>query len=599
METQYCCPGGQEKNDSSGLMTVAESSPTISWMMKTNPSPPDNVKTLVPQGSQTGMSITPTQIDQWITVRSEDEHLEFKEAKGSFSQSKLVRYCAALANEGGGRLLLGITDRPPRSVVGSRAFERLSTLTHYLLQRLHIRVMTEEINHPSGRVVVFTVPSRPVGMPIQVDGKYLMRAGESLTDMTPDILRRIFDEAEPDFSANPCPGATLSDLAPEAIDYFRRAWSRKSRNRSLLSSSAENLLEDAELLVEGKVTHAALMLLGTRRALGRLLPQAEVVFEYRSSEASGPAQQRTDHRLGFFLFHNAIWEAIQARNDVQHYQEGLFIWDVPTFHEPVVREALLNAISHRDYRLQGSIFIRQYPRKLVVESPGGLPAGITPDNIIWRQAPRNRRICEAFQRCGLVERSGQGMNRIYEACIRNGNPLPSFTGTDDFQVTITFRGVVEDPRFVAFLEKVGQERLASFTTSHFLAVNEIYRKQRCSPSYRDALADLLEQGIVERSGRGRLLLSRQFHAFLGEKGTYTRKKGLDRETNKALLLKHIQDNRQTGSRMEELMQVLPALNRHQIGRLVRSLKDEGKLRKEGATRATRWYPASRAEDSKY
>jgi len=541
------------------------------------------------------MAITPADIDRWIAAPTEDEHLEFKEAKASYSWDKLVGYCAALANEGGGRLILGVTDRPPRVVVGSQAFVNLGKVTQQLLDTLHLRIMPEEVTHPGGRVVVFTIPSRPVGMPLQVGGKYLMRAGESLTAMTADMIKHIFEEGEPDFSASTCDEAAISDLAPQGIDVFRKSWSRKSDSRTPLDSPVEQLLEDADLLVDGKVTNAALILFGTRQALGRHLPQAEVIYEYRSSEASGPAQQRTDHRQGFFLYYDPLWVAIQARNDVQHYQEGLFVWDVPTFHESLVREALLNAVSHRDYRLQGSVFIRQYPRRLVVESPGGLPPGVTPENIIWKHTPRNRRICEAFQLCGLVERSGQGMNRIYETCIRNGKPLPDFGGTDEYQVNITFRGTVEDPRFITFLEKVGQERLASFTTLHFLAVNEIYRKGSCPEEYRGVLPDLLEQGIVEKASRNRYLLSRKFHAFLGKKGDYTRKKGLDRETNKALLLKHLEDNRGAGSRMEELRQVLPALSRGQVKGLLKSLRSEKKVEVRGKTRGARWYAITPAE----
>ena len=116
------------------------------------------------------------------------------------------------------------------------------------------------------------------------------------------------------------------------------------------------------------------------------------------------------------------------RNDIQHYQEGFFIFDIPTFNESVVREAILNAVSHRNYQLAGSVFIRQFPDRLVIESPGGLPNGISLDNILDRQIPRNRRIAEILALCGLVERSGQGMNIIYETSVKEAKPLPDFTG---------------------------------------------------------------------------------------------------------------------------------------------------------------------------
>lgn len=94
--------------------------------------------------------------------------------------------------------------------------------------------------------------------------------------------------------------------------------------------------------------------------------------------------------------------------------------DVPTFDEVQVREALLNAVAHHDYRLGGSVFVRQFAQRLEVVSPGGFPPGITMANALDRQSPRNRRLAEALARCGLIERSGQGMNLMFERAIRQG-----------------------------------------------------------------------------------------------------------------------------------------------------------------------------------
>src|SRR6202034_69197 len=110
--------------------------------------------------------------------------------------------------------------------------------------------------------------------------------------------------------------------------------------------SPSQLLSDAELLVDGQVTIAALVLLGTGVALGRHLAQAEVVFEYRSSEVSIPHQQRIEYRVGILGILDQLWEVINLRNEVLHYQDGFFIGDIPAFNEKVVREAILNAGPH-------------------------------------------------------------------------------------------------------------------------------------------------------------------------------------------------------------------------------------------------------------
>jgi ATP-dependent DNA helicase RecG len=420
-----------------------------------------------------------------------------------------------------------------------------------------------------------------------------MRAGEDLAPMTHDLLKKIFEEAGPDFSAEICPQATFIDLDDRAIEIFRSMWRRKSGNESLETITINQLLSDAELIIDGGITYAALILFGTRQALGRYLAQAEVIFEYRSSEASVPCQQREEFRLGFFLFINDLWDKINLRNDIQQFQDGLFIWDIPTFNESVVREAILNAISHRDFRLAGSVFVRQFPRKLEIISPGGFPPGITPENILVRQSPRNRRIAEAFARCGLAERSGQGVNRMFEECIKEGKSRPDFSGSDDYQVSVIFRGEIQDPKFPRFLEKIGKEKLSTFTTQDFLILDLVNREQPIPKNLKPRIPALVDQGIIEIIGRGkgtRYIFSRQFHSFLGKKGVYTRKRGLDRETNKSLLLKHIRDNQREGSQLQELKQVLPSLSRNQIGSLLRSLKAEGRIHNIGSTKAARWYP---------
>lgn len=539
------------------------------------------------------MTVTDRQIDEWLRGK-EDEHLEFKEAKNNFHFEKLVKYCAALANEGGGSIVLGVTDKQPRRVVGTSAFEDIDRTKAGLVERLRLRIDAQELQHKDGRVLVFAAPPRPIGVPVAVGGAYWMRVHEDLVPMTPDLLQRIFEEAGPDFSAEVCSGATLADLDPGGIEDFRHRWHRRAKIDMLLRFPTDQLLRDAELVTDEGITYAALVLLGTHAALGRRLAQAEVVFEYRSSEAPGPAGQREEFREGFLLYYDRLWQLVNLRNDRQHYQDGLFMLEVPTFSEGAVREAILNAVAHRDYRHAGSVFVRQFARRIEIVSPGGLPPGITRENILDRQFPRNRRIADALARCGLVERAGQGANRIFEACIREGKTLPDFTHTDAFQVSLTLHGQLGDARFVRFLEQVGRETQFSFDTHDLLILDLVHRELAVPPELRPRLPGLLELGILDRVGRGRgtrYLLSRRFHTALGERGSYTRRRGLDRETNKALLLRHVEDTAATGTKLEQLQQVLPALSRHQVQTLLRELKREGRVEVQGATKAARWFPA--------
>jgi Putative DNA-binding domain len=145
------------------------------------------------------MATTPGQIDLWRAQPKEHHRLEFKEAKTQFDNEKLYRYCVAIANEGGGHLILGVADKPPRPVVGTQAFRDLLTMAEKLFQMIGFRIDIEEVMHTDGRVLVFQIPTRPRGTAYHLDGKYLMRSGEQLVPMSEDQLRRIFAEGEPDW----------------------------------------------------------------------------------------------------------------------------------------------------------------------------------------------------------------------------------------------------------------------------------------------------------------------------------------------------------------------------------------------------------------
>ena len=251
-------------------------------------------------------------------------------------------------------------------------------------------------------------------------------------------------------------------------------------------------------------------------------------------------------------------------------------------------------MAHRDNRLGGSIFVRQFSRRLEIVSPGSFPPGITPENILDQQNPRNRRLAEVLGECGLIERSRQGMNLMVETAVRQSKPLPDFAGSAAHEVRLTLSGTVQDSAFIRFLEQLGEDRLRAFSTHDFLALDALRRDQSLAENLRTRLPGLIEIGAVEVIGRGhgvRYLLSRGLYSALGGKGIYTRKRGLDHETNKELLVKHIRENDADGSPLRDLKQVLPALSAKQVQWLLHHLHDEGRIRLVGQRRWSRWHLA--------
>lgn len=536
------------------------------------------------------MSLIPSRLQQFLDGL-EGEHCEFKEWKTKDDFDGLTKYACALANEGGGRIVLGVTDQRPRKIVGTQVWPQYEVTRKSLNQRIHLTTQWEEFQTPEGRVLVITVPRHAYGLPAAWDGRAWMRENDSLVPLSEARRKVIWEEIGRDFSAESCPGLAVGDLNPVALDAFRRAWvdSLRARREEAVQRDAERieglsheqLLRDTELLhTDGTLVNAALILFGTRQAVRKHLAQAELVYEFRNTAASGPAEHRLEFQEGFFGWHEILWQQVNepSRNPRQSFQSGLFVRQLPSFAERPVREAILNAVCHRDYLLGSNIFIRHTPTTLTVESPGGLLPQVTVETLLDRQAPRNRRLAELFQRCGMVERSGQGMNLIFEDAITSAKQLPTPTAAP-YQFTLTLHGVVQDPSFLAYLERVGQEKMRLYDTAHLMVLDSV-RRDAAVPDALKPLADrLVADGLLERISRGRgsrLILSRTFSQAIGESATYTRRKGLDQDECKLLLLKHLQLKGEQGAPLVELTQVLPSKSKRQIQHFLRLLAEEGK-----------------------
>jgi len=528
-------------------------------------------------------------VDELLNA-NEGEGYQFKEWKNKGDLQEAAKILCALSNCGGGKFVIGISDKRPRKVVGSQAFQQPERTRMDLMNKLKVRVDFEVYEQSDGRVVVFEVASRPLGMAVQIENGAWWYHGDSLILMPEPVRRDIYLlETEHDFSADICKGVSVQELDLVAIENFRNIWASKKKNERVRAMTDKQILSDIGAITDKGVTYAALILFGTREILKKHIPQAEVIFEYRSANIAGPAQQREEFTCGFFAFPDQIWELVNLRNDLQHFNVGFVVFDVPTFNELVVREAVLNAICHRNYRLGGSIFVRQYRDRLTIESPGGYPHGVSVDNILYKQSPINRRIAEILSLCGLVERAGQGMNLMYEYSIREAKALPDFSHTDKFGVFLTLHGLVIAKGMLALLEKIGNEQLKAFSTEDFLIINALFHQQTLDKSLMPRLERLVDIGIVERVGRKKYVLARAFYDVVGKAGTYTRRVGLDRDTNKELILSHIKKSGEQGAPLKELQQVLPGHNRSQIQVLLRELKKSGKVFMRGKTAAARWF----------
>ena len=519
-----------------------------------------------------------------LLKKPEGLKIEFKEAKNQISRDNdLPDYCAALANEGGGKLILGVNNSGV--VVGTVAFGgTYNQLSNELLKKLGIRVDVEELHYDDKRILVFHVPERPfIGRPVKSTGKYTypMRAGESLVEMDEQTLRKILNEGEPDFSNRIVPSFAMQDVDLEALNNFKVRWAEKAARKDYLEFPPERILRSIGILTDQGLSYAGLILFGKKEIIDRLIPCNEIIFEWRGDAAKTQHDFRVAWREPIFKILDEIWKVINARNLRIPFQEGLFQREIFAFNEKAVREALLNAVTHRDYSVNGrSIFIKASPQEFFIESPGGFPLGITLENILEKSYWRNRCIAEVFEKAELVERAGQGMNDIFESAIREGKGMPNFSGSDAYSVVLRIPAQVRDKDFILFLERVAKEKQIIFSFDEIYELEKI-REQQTIDKVKNKVK-FIKMGIIEKIGKtndSKYILSHKYYVFEGKLGTYTRLKGVSRDKRKELILTHLSKNGE--GRLSEFKDIFPELKAMDISNLLRELKNDGKIVHKG------------------
>lgn len=293
-------------------------------------------------------------------------------------------------------------------------------------------------------------------------------------------------------------------------------------------------------------------------------------------------------REPFFKIYDEIWETINARNLRIPFQEGLIQREVYAFSEKPVREALLNAVAHRDYTINSqSIFIKASPEEFFIESPGGFPPGITSENILHKTFWRNRSIAETFEKAGLVERSGQGMDDIFGSTIKEGKGMPDLSESDAFSVLLKIPAKVKDKEFILFLERVTKDKEIILSFEEIYELEKIREHQMVTDS--EFKKKFLDIGIIEKIGRTRgakYILSHKYYTQEGISGIYTRLTGLSRDQKKELILNHLRKNEK--GFIKDFLDVFPDLKQPDINNLLQELKRDGKVIHTGTRLSGYW-----------
>lgn len=547
-------------------------------------------------------------IEQLKKFKESEDKVEFKRAEqGNFAydggsrikptdrRKCILGYVTALCNEGGGYLVIGMEDAYPHKVVGTKQNEgKLGELESNIYRDTQIRPFIYELYedeaNQKGRVLVIEIPPRPVGKLFRFEDVPLMRVGEELKPMSDEMIFSILQEQEPDFSAGICDGVTIEDLDEEAIRIMKQKYATKQKNPSFMALSKEQVLSDLNLTKEGKITNAALILVGKQEVLKERLPQASIILEYRKSESLVPYTNRQVYEQPFYKMIDLLWHDIDLRNDKIDVNENSYIFNIPYFNEDVIREAINNAIAHRDYRRSSETVIKQYPQKMIIMNIGGFPLGVTIENILRVQStPRNRLLADVLAKTGIVERSGQGVDKIYKNTLSEGKDEPDYSHSDPFRVELHLSAVIKDKAFAIFLESEQrdlpeEERLSVFEV---MALNQI-RMEKSEDVEKSIIKGLLERGLIEKRGKTSgtyYILSKSYYECCGKEGEYSKNETWTADQAFPMIMAHF--NTFKTAKMKDFVSILEShMSRKQVRNTINLLVEKKILSKEGVGSGT-------------
>lgn len=481
-------------------------------------------------------------ISELQQMRESEDHVEFKKGEGgnvSYNgkgkdkpnerRRCILGYVAALCNEGGGRIVIGMHDKHPHDVTGtSQCMNGLGQLESDIYRDMGIRPEVYELFEDSTgkRVLVIEVPSRPIGKVFKFEDVALMRVGEELKPMDDKTYISIIQEQEPDFSEQYCEDACFDDLDPNAISILKEKYAKKQNNPSFKSLTDKQALSDLLLINGEKVTNAAVLLVGKEAFLNKVFPQAKVMLEYRGTEAQINFDNRIPFGQPFYILIDELWKTINLRNGSIPVREGSYIFDIPFFNEDVIREIVNNAFAHRDYRRNSEIVIKQYPNKLAIQNAGGFPQGVNLDNLLTvPSTPRNRLLADVLSKTGVVERSGQGMDKIFLYTLSEGKPAPDYSHSDDFTVTGILLATVKDNAFAMYVQGIQQELPddKKLTVFDVMALCEV-RDGAKHPTDKQITQKLEQMGYLEKHGKTNAqyyILPRAYYELSGDIAKYS------------------------------------------------------------------------------
>lgn len=492
----------------------------------------------------------------------------------------------AFANNKGGTLYFGVEDNG--EVTGCDGNYDLQNIIESIYEKTRpsIFVDPEEIEYNGKKVIALTVASDGITH-ATTDGRCLKRLGKNSKPFYPDEMSNRYSEIQSsDFSGRILSDSTEDDI--NKLEVYKLKEKLKARNPESTLADMDDIafLHDLALVKSDsgniKLTVAGLLFVGKEQAINRLLPQAEVIYLHYSESNLEEYDARLDMKAPIISVIDRLSEKIQDSNRIVNVQVGLFRLEIVDFPEKVFQEALLNALSHRDYQSQGAVYVKHYPDKIVIENPGAFLDGITENNIITHPSvPRNKLIAETLQHLKYVQRTGQGVDIIFREMISSGKPFPEYKSYND-AVSLTIYSAIDDIDFVKFIANEENGLSRSFSLSELMILRYLKDNRKITMSEAESLIqeardqaqnacnNLKRYGLIELSGN-EYMLTAKIYDELKNSVDYTKDKAIQYIKAREMILEYIRDR---GFINNELVRELCGFSQKQARIILQRMRKE-------------------------
>ena len=508
-----------------------------------------------------------------ILLKGETDTVEFKSWVKARNQKEIIALAVdeliAFANHKGGTVYFGVEDNPVEVTGCNHDYDSQRIIEGiYDKTRPSLFVDIEDFEYEGKLVIAISVKSDGK-IYTTTDGRCLKRLGKNSKPLYPDELSNVYSAVQnPDFSGRVIRESTLDDINKLEVYNLKEKLRVRDPKSTLPDLEDNDFLRDLHLIKHDgdaeRLTVAGLLFVGKEISIQRLLPQAEVIYLHYSSDNLEEYDARQDMKAPLITIIDKLTERVRTYGKIENIQVGLFRLEVEEFPERVFQEALLNAMSHRDYQSNAAVYVKQYPDRIVIENPGGFLDGITENNIITHPSvPRNKLIAETLQNLKYVQRTGQGVDIIFKDMVSMGKPYPRYRSFND-AVSLTIFSAIDNKKFVKFITEVQDKSSKIMPLAEMMILRDLMDNRKESLSVlaetvqksldetKKSCNKLINSGLIEIVGKEYMLTAKVYEALKSDV-EYTRDKTIQYIKAKNMILEYLQGNDKiTSAKIQEM-----------------------------------------------